>query len=269
MSTELAVFDSLKADITLFVAPLANIPAITSAEEAQRVVEAVRTVKAHLKKLGETADELLDPLKERVKFITAYVKDMKDPLQSVEASAKLKIAAWEDSQERLRQIERRKEQERMAEIQRQADAERERIEREVQAKALAEREKFEEANVAASLFGDDETDVEGERLAMENRLAREAAEQRVRLDREEAVAASESKARQYDINATKVSNSKRRWKAELIDIDKVPRAYLKMELNNAACVAAARGGITVIPGVRLYQETEIAIGATTRIKALV
>lgn len=268
MSKELSQFDQLRADITLFISPLTRV-VVNDVESGQRVIDALRAVKSYLKRIEETRTGLVKPLNDQVKLVNSYAKDIEGPLLDVERKAKAQLVAFEEIQEMKRQEEHRKEQERMREIQRAADLERDRINSEIFAKQKAERDALANDLGAADLFGaDDEVDPIAERKALEEQQAREVVERQIQIDRDAAVRAGEAKARAYDIESTRLKNTKKTWKAELIDLEKVPRNYLIITLNTAACLAAARGGIADIPGVRLYQETQVAIGANTSIKTL-
>jgi len=52
-------------------------------------------------------------------------------------------------------------------------------------------------------------------------------------------------------------HTKKRWQFEVVDIEKVPKQFL--DVNSPAVNAEIRGGIREIPGLRIYQSSEIAI----------
>jgi hypothetical protein len=268
MSKELSVFDSLRAQIVLHVAPVAQMM-VTDVASGQQAIAAVKAVKEYIDQLDEKRTGLVKPLNDQVKRINAYAKDIEGPLLAAERHIKAQLVAFEEGQERIRQAERRKEEERLREIQRAADEERNRINAEIAAKHRAEQEALSAQVDAEDPFGAEDDDTAAvDRKVLEQLQAIEAAEVVAKLDREAAVRASEAKARQYDIDAGRLKNTKKAWKAEAIDLALVPRQYLIITLNTDACLAAARGGITDIPGVKLWQETQVSIGATTSLKAL-
>jgi hypothetical protein len=71
--------------------------------------------------------------------------------------------------------------------------------------------------------------------------------------------------RNYAIQEQRVKNTAKLWDCEVEDITKVPREFLVISLNKAAVLAAARGGVTNIPGVKLIQKTNVRFGARTAV----
>lgn len=264
MSTELKVFDSLKTDISAFVAPLTQIK-VTDRNSGNQVIEALKTVKVYLKKIEEARKAIVSPLNAKVKEVNAYASDIENPLLNVERIAKAQLVAFEEIQERTRQEEHRKAQERMREIQAKADAE-----RVIQEAALAQKQREEGVELdAADLFGSDEgSDLEVDRKELEARQAAEKALHDARLAEEARNREMDAKIRADEIENTRLRNTKKVWKCEAVDLALVPREFLKIELNSAAVLAAARGGVTSVPGVKLWQESQIAIGAHTSLKEL-
>jgi hypothetical protein len=268
MSNEVAQFSELKANITLFVAPLRSI-AVTDAVSGQKVIDALKQVKGYLKQIDEKKRLLLQPLTQQVTAIRDYASGLEAPLLDVERQAKAHLVAYEEIQEKKRAEAHRKEQERLREIQRQADAERARVDALAVERAAAERLALASVQESQDLFGcEDALAAEAERVALLERQSREQEARQAELDRQEAVRAGEARARAFDIESTRLKGTKKVWKCEAIDLSQVPPAFLIVQLNTAAVLAAARGGTTQIPGVKLWQESQVSIGANTSLKKL-
>lgn len=261
MSKELSQFDQLKADITVFVSPVSQI-AVKDALSGQKAIEAAKTIKGFLNKLEGKRKELVSPLNDQVKLINSYAKDIEAPLLNAERHIKGQLIAFEEGQEKIRQQRLREEEQKRKEIEAKALAEQERVRLEFEAKRAVALAAVEDKSEAAELFG---THDDGDRKAVEDQLAREEAERQAQFEREAKVRAADASARAWDINATRLKNAKKSWKCEATDLSKVPREFLVITLNTAAVLAAARGGTTEIPGVRIWQETGLAIGAHTHL----
>lgn len=262
MSTELAQFEELKASIACFVSPTFQLT-VTDFASAQSAIEAVKQVKGFINQLESKRKELVGPLNDQVKAINGYAGEIKDPLIRSEEYLKKQITQFEVEQERLREIARKAaEAERIAEEQR-AAAEAELARKELESAQADEREQ--EAQVAA-LFGSDDEASEGEEPAPspEERRLQEKIELDAQIEGERALRTAKANQEDWDRKQLGVKNSRKVWKCELEDISKVPREFLIIELNQAAVLAAARGG-QIIPGVRTWQETTLAVGAKTYI----
>lgn len=248
-SNEVTEFNQLKSDISTLVMPTMTIK-VTSPNSAQTAIHVVKQVKEYLKSVEKKRKDLVDPLNNEVKRINAYAKEIEQPLLKAEAYIKGQLVAFEQEQERIREAARKS-----------AEAERLRLEAEHEAKEEAERQAFLEKQAllaeAASVFGDDDDSVE--HAAMEARAFEEEKAQ------ERAVFQGQLSAKDSDIEEIGIKGAKKIWKCELLDIEIVPKEYQIRTLNNQAVLAMARAGIVSIPGVRIWQETSIAIGSATYI----
>lgn len=261
MSTELSQFDELKAKVSVFVAPTFALK-VSDFASCQIAVKAAQEVKSYLKSVEEKRKELVKPLNDRVDTINDYARGITGPLKDAEIHIKQQIVKFEQVQEQIRQEEYRK-----AELIR---LEQERKAREAADQAAAElREKQEKERAreqsAAALFADDDDDSEEPKETLEDRQAKEAAELQDKLDREAAQRAAEAKQREWDIKQQGTKGVTKKWKCEVTDITQIPREYLIVTLNESMVLAAARGGNTQIPGLRIYQEMGVAIGSKTRV----
>jgi DNA polymerase III alpha subunit (gram-positive type) len=247
MTNDMIVFAQLKADITAYVAPTKAMK-VTDFKSSQSVIDATKSLIAYKKQVETTRKTLVDPFNARVKAINAYAKEISEPLEQAESYLRQQLIAFETEMEKQRQAEqRRMEDERRA---------REQEEMEKAAAALAAiEEKSDLSQEADSVFGGDpesQAVVEAEKETM---IAQ------IEVDRK--VREGEYKSQVWELNQNKIKNSSKVWKCELIDINLVPKEFLIRELNEAAVKAAARGGVTEIPGVRVYQETSLRICSKT------
>jgi hypothetical protein len=221
---------------------------VTDFSSGDLAIEAAKAVKSLQKRVEAKRRELVAPLNDRVKEINDYAKEIALPLEKAETYLKQELAAFEIEQAKIRLAAREK-------------AEKERREREAEllAKQEAERAALEEAiaydSEVAELFGTepDATPVDQKAKDLEQKQLEERAR-----------AAQAAKDREYEIKQQGIKNARKTWKCEVVDISLVPKEFLIVTLNQSAVLAAARGGMTNIPGVKLWQETSVAIGANTR-----
>lgn len=241
----LVEFDELKASITELVGPTLEIK-VTDADSGQRATEALVIVKDFATRVEKVRKALVGPLNERVKFINDYAKGILAVLQKPEASLKAQLAAYEDELEKIRRAE-------LARL----EEERKRKEAELAARQEAERLAAAQAPV-----------IEDEWFGAGSEPAEEVAQVEMKHAEERAVLQGQVAAQAWDIRTQRVSNARKVWQCEATDLAKVPREYLKIELNaemvkSAARAAADRGEPLEIPGVRIWQETKIAVGRNT------
>lgn len=238
-------FDELKEELTKLVAPAETIK-VADFPSSHSALETAKAIKGLLKRIETKRKELVEPLKKQAKTVDEYANDIKAPLERAEAHIKRELAAFEEAQEKIRKEELRK-----------AEEERLRKEAELLAAQEEERENFavnvEDEAEAADLFGCELSDPEAANIEAK-KLEESQAQERARLD-------AKAKEREWEIKQKGVKNARKIWKCEAIDLSLVPKEFLIIELNSAAIIAAARGGVTNIPGVKIWQETTIAIGA--------
>jgi hypothetical protein len=256
-TTELELFDELKSDISVFVAPTFKIQ-VTDGKSASDAVEAAKEIKRYSAQVEKQRKALVGPLNDQVRMINDYAKKIACPLDDAEAHIKGELNAYARKQEEIRQAELRKAEEARREAERKATEERIAREKELQAKLEEEREL---ATNAASVFGVEDPE-EFERQQAEAEI-RAKAELEAQLERERLSRVVEAGQQQYDANQNQLKNTRKVWKCEVLDLNLVPREFLKIEINTQAVLAAARGGVTQIPGVRLYQDVDVAIGRNT------
>lgn len=246
--TELTQFNELKTELDTLVKPTLSMT-VTSFETSATAIEAAKNVKALQKRIEAKRKDLVGPLNDQVKRINEYAKDISAPLDNAETHLKRQLTAFELEQEKIRRAEYEK-----------AETERKAREAELFKKQEAEREalaaQVAETAEAVDVFGADES-TPSPAAVVADLEARHAEEQaRVTL---------QAKEREYDIKSRGVANARKTWKCEVENVDLVPKEFLIVTLNSAAVLAAARAGVTKIVGVRLWQETSIAIGANTSV----
>lgn len=272
---ELAVFDSLSAEVTKFVAPTLTVK-VTDFKTSAEAIEARQVLKSYKKQLKKKVDELVDPLKERIQLIKSLAAKIEDPLDASEAHLKLQVDkyAWEQMQ--IQNELRRKEEERKREDERKAEAERQRLEAAAEAKKKAELEALERARAREvkptekrSAFGralsaDDES--AAARQAIEERHETERLEREARLDREKKIREAEAGGREYDIRKANISHARKTYEVEVINIDLVPVSLLKRELKVKDAQALYKaGGFKEIPGLKFTETVSVALGEATHV----
>lgn len=265
MSKDLAQFDSLKADITIFVAPVTSIK-VSDFKSSADAIEAGKQIKALMKQVEDKRKDLVGPLNDQVKLINDYAKNIREPLETAEQHVKVQLAQFATEQEKIRQEElRRAEEDRRAQ-ERRAEEERQRISAEIEAKKQAELEELRtNQDEAAALFGDSETEAAIEEQSKEIELAaeRERLEAEAALEREAVIRNAQARQQNWDINQNKIKGTRQNLKVEVVDIDKVPVQYLIRQLNESMAKAAHKGGMKEIPGLRFYFETSVSLGSKT------
>lgn len=229
MENQLAQFDQLKADITMYVAPAKSI--VVSDKETQVLaMTSAKDVVSWKKKVEEKRKELIAPLLERQREINEYAKKLTEPLADAESHLKKQLIDWDRKLEAVRQAE-------LVKIQQEAKR------REEEAKKAAALAK-EEAE-AAALFSAPEESTRATLVA--DAVAERATEQ----------IAKEAKKEEKAVMENKVSGIRTIWKFEVIEIDSVPKDYLVVD--ESAIGRAVRGGVRSIPGVRIYEEKTMGV----------
>lgn len=260
MATEpkdLEQFDALKAELTEYVAPALFIQ-VNDAGSSEHAITAAKGLKELLARVEKRRKETVTPLNDRVASVNDYVKSLIAPLKNAEEHVRNQLNSFAVKQEALRQAEIARIAREKDEAERQAKEERERQQEELRVKQESEAEAAAEA---ANLFGGGETPVDFAQL--NQKLEAEWAAKNAELDTQDAIRAGEYRAKEYDAHRVQVSNTRKLWKCEVEDLDKVPREYLIIQLNEKMVLAAARAGNTKIPGVKLWQEIAVAIGKRT------
>lgn len=260
---ELKEFDTLVADITLFVAPTKNIR-VTDPVSSQSAIEVAQRIKSFVSMVEDKRKELVGPLNARVKAINEYCKKISAPLTEADSHVRSQLNAFAAEQERLRRIEearieaeRRAAEEKAAEERRKAE---EALRLKLEAEAEAEAE-------AASMFGIEGGDMEKLNADIVAKQDREWAEKQAQLDREAAIRDNAFKQQQWDADQNKIKNTRATLKVRVLDLNLIPKEFLIISPNEKALVAAGKAGVK-IPGVEFYEDFSVAIGRTTRMPKL-
>ena len=229
-SKDLSPFDQLKADISVFVHPCMKVE-ITDDETYEKAMRATKTVKEYSKKVEARRVELKAPYADFVKQIDAYAKVISQPLLEAETHLKRQLKIWNDVLEARRlEEEHRLEQERMF--------------REEAARQEIEAAK-EEAEAMAMFMG--------EKDAKRAEIVAEAQAERSLVN-----IAEDHKANLKGLSSMKVSGARKVWTFEVTNEEDIPREFLVVD--EAKIRRAMNAGAREIPGVRIYQDTRIAIG---------
>ncbi len=269
MSNELQTFDQLKADISLFVAPVLQVT-VTDFKSSQDAIDAGKTVKKYASELEKKRKEIVGPLNDRVKLINTYAKGIEEPLLRAEQHIKSQLARFAEEQEKVRQAELKRIEDERREAERKAQQERQRLEDELESRRQAELDRLEreqnQCQRAAAIFGGESSvvDVEAEATKIDEQLERERLESEARFERERIERDFQAKQAAWDADQFQIKNARKTWKCQLLDITQVPKEFLIVQLNEQAVLAAARAGVQ-IPGVKTWQEMGIAFGSNTRV----
>lgn len=225
----LKVFDPIKANIQLYVKPIFEMK-IDSNSSLELVTDAARELKNFEKKVETRRKELVGPFNDHVKVINSYAQSVAALLEPATAHLKNEMKKWEAVLEQKR-----------IEEQKRLDEERKRLESEAAEKARVAKEEAE----AVAAFSSTE---DGERAKL---LAQAEAE-----TEQAAIIALDKKATK-EVQSMRVSGAKKVWTFTLKEEAQVPREYLVVDEKKIR--EAVRAGIREIPGVEIFQDTQIAI----------
>lgn len=227
---QLQAFDALKSDITVFVQPALTVK-VDDRSSCENALLSAKTIKEFQRRIEDKRTELVRPLNDEVKMINAYAKEIMDPLGKAEAHLKDQLIKWEKQLEMQRQAE-------LARL----EEERKKHEAERLAKIAAETEK---ALEITDIFGLEENEIQQVSTAVAE-IERETFEKKIDFNRKTAA-----------INSEKVSGVKKVWVFEVTMLSKIPKKYF--ELDEKKIREAIASGTREIPGLRIFQETSIAI----------
>jgi hypothetical protein len=261
MSKDLVVFDSLKAEITQFVAPVKTL-IVTDAKSANDCVDVRNKIKEFLKRITLARTTLTAPLKAKAKEIEDVAHMISAPLLEVERHAEAQARGYAIKQDEIQQNELRRVQEAKRAEERKAAEEARKIAQEQEEARQAELARIREAaKEAEDMFGTT-VDTSAQIREAEEAAERERFETQARFEREQIERANRLKAAEYDANEKQLSGVRKVWKVRVIDIDKVPKQYLIIELNEKMAVAA-RANNPNIPGLEFYQDISVPRGKNT------
>jgi hypothetical protein len=214
----LEIFNELKAQVTDLVQPVLSAK-IVDASTKELAHDAARRVKSLEKLVEDRRKELVAPLNARVKMINDYAKKIVAPLAGAESHLRQELVGWE----------RKLEQERMAEQRRLREIE------EAEKKKIADQ--LAKDRVAAEMFG---TTFDENKAVVRN----------AEVEMNAAIA-------KQQISQNKVSGTRKTWKFEVVESEKVPREFLVVD--DSAIRKAVQAGAREIAGVRIFEEIVIAI----------
>lgn len=243
MKEALQKFEPLKADIALFVSPVKNLRVIDF-QSSDQAIEVAKQIKGYLKDLDKKRRELVDPMNQQVKAVNEYVRSLEAPLLAAETHVKAQLNAFAYEQEQKRREE-------------QARIESERLKAEAELRAKQEQERLaspeasDDHSEALSLFG----------------CSPEPTPIEVAHVEEQATLKNEFHGKKWEADQRRIKNTRMTLKCAIEDVSKIPKEFLIITLNEKAAVAAIKAGVT-IPGVKVWEEANVAIGPKTRVPAL-
>lgn len=226
---ELVVFDKLHADVLMVVQPLMALK-VSDDDTCKAALEQGKKVSAFSKAIEAKYKELVAPYNDKIKEIRTAKDKILISCEQGTGHVKRELAVWEQQLAKRRQEEFEK-------------AEKIRRQKELEAQVALEAEKEEADSIA--MFGSEE---DKKRLEITQTVAAE---------RVTATIAKEHRQQEKAIESMKVSGTRQTWTFEITDAAAVPREYLVV--NETAIRKAMNAGARDIPGVRIYQETKIAL----------
>jgi hypothetical protein len=233
--SELAHFDSLKADLTIFVGPIKGLT-VSDASSNQVATETLSKIKNFQKLIEGKRTDLVKPLNDQVKLVNEYAKEITAPLIEAEGHVKRQMSLFAAAEYERRMAEKRK-----------LDEDRRKADEEARKKAEAERkaiqEKADEEARAMAMFG-----AKADPLAAE----KEAAELQAKLDREQKEREKSHRDQVCGLEASRPKNTRTEWRFEIEDPSQVPRDF--MAVDETAIRRAIVAGARTIPGVRIFSE---------------
>lgn len=207
----------------------ANELKVENDEQSQHAAKFLGDLKGELKRLEDMRKQLTTGLNDTLKKINNSFKLRSDPLKQADVIVKRKLGAYMDEQRRIQEVEAEK-----------ARAEQEEAEKKA-------REEAEKAAAEAAKIKD-----ETERKKAEEEAAKKAEEAEQIKNQEPEVEAATTSVR---TDAGLVS-SKQVWTFEVEDKSKVPEEF--KIVDEKAVRKAVNGGERNIPGIKIFQKTEIA-----------
>jgi hypothetical protein len=230
MSTnEVELFSPVRAEISQLVTDCLTVE-VTDEVTAASAMECAKALKKMEATIDDRRKELVAPHNEVVKRINGFAKLLQEPLHEAEAHVKSQLAIWNDILEERRLKELESASKDLAAKKAQLDAQ-----------LAAEREEQE----ALALFQDPHQ-------ANQNAIITHASAVMKQAEVEQS-----HREHLKSLEQMKVSGSRKVWRFEIQDAGLVPREYLTVDEKKIR--AAVREGAREIPGVRIYQETQIAI----------
>lgn len=219
---------------------------IDSDEAQEKAVETLGLVKKTLNSVEKQRKDIVDEPGSFVRSVNSLAKGLKDKLTAVESTVKIKAAKWAQLQEQKRQEEERK----AAEEARKLEEEHRRKAEAEQRRLAEEQRKIEEAKSKADAEERERLEAEQRKLDEQKQAAKEAeaiSVQAPALPKKETVVRT----------AHGAAHTRKVWKFEVESTDEIPREYLMADEKKIR--AAVKNGVRNIPGVKIFQNTEMTI----------
>lgn len=237
MQANLQVFDKLKSDITVKLAPSLTI-SVSDDNTKNSALLAIKEVK-HFSDLVESKrKELVDPLNQQVKQINAYAKSIMEPVENSKEHLKKQLLSFELLLEKAR----KEEAEKLAKAKAKAEADlKEKLAAEAQEKEFA------------AMFDGEQTANEKIKQEIETQAATERAVAEIETYHKQEMKAVES---------NKVAGVRKIWKFEVTNLDEVPREFMMIDekkINESFKQSIKIGQQLSINGILFYQDSILAV----------
>lgn len=248
---------------------------VTNYDEAEKANKHLEACQSNLKDIEGTRKDLVKPHNDVVKQINKLAKEVKEPAEEAKAIIKGKIVHFNAEQERIKKAEGKRTEDICGKIRQittleelsefeidDKDVENPTIILAIQNKKAEIERKIEEAEeerrraeeqARLDKLNAEERGKEAERMKEENEK-REAEAEEKRKEQEAEKKALEKEAKQKE-EAEKVKGIRKVTKFEVVDENKVPRPFLSVDEKKLR--EAIKNGMTVIEGVKIWQEEEV------------
>lgn len=244
-----------KVDLDPFVDAAMSIT-VETAEDAEGATEVLTEIARRKKALESERKKLARPVDDAKKAIQNLFNGLKAPLDEAREILEPKVIAFQEAEDRRiakENAERERENiERMKAEQARIDAER------AEAKRLADEAAAAAREASERMASEQSAQAEVEALAAAER-ARQA-EQELAIKREEqpAFELAEREEAITTVQTARGSATRRKvWTFEVTDPSSVPRQFLTVD--EKAIRAAVKDGEREIPGVRIFEESSLAV----------
>lgn len=227
--SNLVPFDSIKAKAIELSKPALGL-LVADAESLERAMTAAKEIKGTIKQVEEVRTKLVGPMNAEVKRINSYAKEIVEPLEKAEFHLKKEIGAHESrlAKERTAELKRLEDDRKAAEE-----------------KARLEAQEKAEADEVAGMFM---PAADQQRAQIVEQVQADRVQKEIEHSHNSAVKA---------VQKNRVSGTRKVWKFTVTNAVLVPREYLTV--NESAIREAVNKGERVIPGVEIFEDTQVTI----------
>jgi hypothetical protein len=231
MEQNLQEFDSLKADLTLYVAPVMGL-VVTDDDSFQKAMAAASEIKSRANRIESLRVKLKEPYLQAGKEIDRIAKGLLELLDKPNAHVKTQLLEWN----KVLAERRREEERRIKEAEEQARKDAQKILDDAKAesefsKALGMTEEATKTELVAA----NQVERAHDQITKQTNTALKKAAQ------------------------VKVPGITKRWTFKVTDLSKVPREWLILDETRVRQEGVAKKGQVEIPGIEFFQEESVSV----------